>query len=202
MKKVIVIGAGGHARVIADIIKCCGDEVVGFLDDRAPSEFPGMMILGKVSDARALNTDDVGFVIGIGNNKTRKRIAKEMQELNFYTAIHPSAVVARDVDIGVGTVVMANAVINTGSKVGCHCIINTAATVDHDNLVSDFAHLSPGVHLSGTVEVGEGTWLGTGAVTINNIKICDGCMVGAGAVVVGDIREAGTYTGIPATARG
>jgi sugar O-acyltransferase (sialic acid O-acetyltransferase NeuD family) len=207
-QKVIVIGASGHASVVADIIRCSGDEVVGFLDDRDPSEFTDINVFGKVDDAAklssvklnvdGLNTDDIQFVIGIGKNEIRKRIVDRLSGLRYYTAIHPSAVIAVDATIDEGTVIMANAVINPGSSVGKHCIINTAATVDHDNTISDFVHLSPGVHLSGTVSIGEETWLGTGAIVSNNVNICGGCVIGAGAVIIKDIGQAGVYTGVPA----
>lgn len=199
-KRVVVLGAGGHARVIADIIRCCGDEVIGFLDDRESGCFTEMNMLGKVAYAQKIaeSDDSVQFIIGIGNNNTRKLIAEKYSSLHFYTAIHSSAVIASDVLIGIGTTIMANTVINTGSKIGCHCIINTAATVDHDCEVANYAHISPGSHLSGTVHIGEGTWLGTGSIVSNNVSIIAGCTVGAGAVVIGDIKEPGVYIGLPA----
>lgn len=200
-RRVIIIGASGHARVIADIVRCSGDEVIGFLDDRNPAEFPGLKILGRVDDAKTCIADDVQFVVGIGKNETREEIVQRLGALPYYTAVHPSATIADDVVIGEGTVVIANAVINSGSHIGKHCIVNTAATVDHDNTLSDYVHLSPGVHLSGTATIGYGTWLGTGVVVSNNINICGGCTIGAGAVVIRDINEAGTYTGVPAMKR-
>ena len=94
---------------------------------------------------------------------------------------------------------MAGAVINCCTKIGKGCIINTGATIDHDNLIEDYVHISPGVHLAGTVKVGQGSWLGIGSVVSNNINITSGCKVGAGAVVVKDITEPGTYVGVPVT---
>lgn len=198
MNRVIIIGASGHARVIADIIKCSGDDVIGFLDDRDPSTFPGLKVLGRTSEVQKFIASGVLFIIGIGDNRTRKIMAERQHDLHYYTAIHPSAVIASDVVIGEGTVIMANAVVNTGSEIGSHCIINTSATVDHDNQLDDYVHLSPGVHLSGTVSIGNGSWLGTGAVVCNNVNICGSCVVGAGAVVIKDISEAGVYKGVPA----
>ena len=93
---------------------------------------------------------------------------------------------------------MANAVINADTKIGKGCIINTAATIDHDGNIADFVHLSPGVHIAGTVNIGANTWVATGASIINNLDICDDCIIGAGAVVVKDIKEQGTYLGVPA----
>lgn len=199
---VVIIGASGHARVIADIVHCLGDIVDGFLDDRDAEQFPGLHILGSVDDATLIAQDSPStrFVIGIGNNETRERIVKKLGELYYHTAIHPSAVIASDASIGTGSVVMANAVINTGAVIGQHCIVNTAATVDHDCTINDFVHLSPGVHLSGTVSIGKASWLGVGAVVTNNINICSGSTIGAGTVVIKDIETAGTYVGVPAKA--
>lgn len=197
---VVIIGASGHARVIADIIRCSGDVVEGFLDDREAIEFPGLKVLGKVADVEEIARKNISFlfVIGIGQNDIRHSIADEHPCIPYYTAIHPSAVVSIDVEIGPGTVVMPNAVVNTGTKIEKHCIINTGATVDHDCLIGSFAHLSPGVHLSGMVRIGEGTWLGVGASVVNNLCICGNCIIGAGAIVISDLDTKGTYVGVPA----
>lgn len=196
-KKVVVIGASGHGRVIADIIECKGDEVLGFLDDRSAEAFPDVKVLGKVSDAAKFYLD-AEFVIGIGSNDIRQRIVKELKSIKYYTAIHPTAVVAKDVVIEEGTVVMANAVINTGSRIGHHSIINTAATVDHDNIIGNFVHISPGAHTAGGVSLADGVWLGVGAVVTNNKSIGANTVVGAGAVVVQDIPDECTVVGCPA----
>lgn len=197
---VVIIGASGHARVIADIVRCSGDIVDGFLDDLAADQFPKQRVLGCVDDAKKISKEspDIRFIIGIGINEIRERIANRLGELQYHTAIHPSAVIAGDVTIGAGSVVMANAVVNTGAVIGQHCIVNTAATIDHDCNVEDFVHISPGVHLSGTVGIGRASWLCIGAVVSNNVNICSGCTIGAGAVVVKDIKTAGTYVGVPA----
>ncbi|NMA64614.1 MAG: acetyltransferase, partial [Clostridiaceae bacterium] len=99
---------------------------------------------------------------------------------------------------GSGTVVMAGVVINSSTRIGKGCIINTGATIDHDNVIEDYVHISPGVNTAGTVRVGCGTWLGIGSVVSNNITVTNNCRVGAGAVVVKDITETGTYVGVPA----
>lgn len=195
-KKVIIIGAGGHGRVIADIVTLSNDIVLGFLDDKDPSEFTDITILGKLADIDRYK-QEASFIIGIGNNQTRKQIMESL-EVDWYTAIHPIAVIVSDVEIGEGTAIMANAVINTGSKIGRGVIINTAATVDHDNRISDYVHLSPGVHLGGTVNIGSETWIGIGAVVSNNVNICEGCVIGAGAVVIQNIGVSGVYVGVPA----
>ena len=188
-KRVIVIGASGHGRVIADIIRAAHDEFVGFLDD----DITLNNTLGTVSDYKQF---DAEFVIGIGDAAIRKKLSE--LDCKWYTAIHPSAVVSTNVVIGEGSVVMPNAVINSGATIGKHCIINTSAVVEHDNCLQDFVHVSVGVKLGGTVSIGTSAWIGIGAVVSNNVNICGDCVIGAGAVVVKNIEEKGTYVGVPA----
>lgn len=189
MKDVIIIGAGGHARVIADIVKAAGDNLLGHLDDHAPA-------LGPVSDY--VKFPDAHFIIGIGSAAVRRRIAERMTGVNWYTAIHPTAIIGSSVTVGEGTAVMAGAMIGPGARIGTHAIVNTGAIVEHDNQIGDFAHISVGAKLAGTVTVGPDSWIGIGAVVSNNLSICGGCMVGAGAVVVKNLTEPGTYVGVPA----
>lgn len=187
-KKVIIFGASGHGRVIADIVRANGDEFLGFLDDdiTKPS-------LGIIADYRKF---DAEFVVGIGNEETRERISQ--YNCKWYTAVHPSAIVSQEAEVGIGSVVMANAVINSGARVGKHCVINTGAIIEHDDRIEDFAHISVGVKLGGNVTVGKGTWVGIGATVNNNLNIRSNCIIGAGAVVVKDIIEQGVYIGLPA----
>ena len=189
MKQVIIIGAGGHARVIADIVRRAGDNLLGFLDDNVPA-------LGKVKDY--VNYPEAHFIIGIGNAAVRRRIAGELAGVNWYTAIHPTAVIAENVRIGPGSAVMAGAVVNPGAVIGEHCIVNTGSIVEHDNQIENYVHISVGAKLAGTVTIGENTWVGIGAVVSNNLTVCGDCMIGAGAVVVRNITESGTYVGVPA----
>lgn len=198
MTDVIIIGASGHGKVIADIILSGGNTLLGFLDDsKAGQTCMGFPVLGQVKDY--VNYPDAEFVIGLGDAALREKIAASMPGVTWHTAIHPAAVVSRhDVTIGPGTVIMANAVVNPGTTIGKHCIVNTAAVVEHDNKIEDFAHISVGARLAGTVSVGKSTWVGIGAVVSNNLTLCGGCMIGAGAVVVRNIAEPGTYVGVPA----
>ena len=198
-EQVIVIGASGHGKVVADIVRRSGDMLLGFLDDNEtlPHEIAGIPVLGKVADYARY--PDAVFVIGIGNSTVREKISRQLDGARWYTAIHPSAVIAAlDTQIGVGSVIMANAVINSSAHIGAHCIINTSAVVEHDNRIGDFVHISVGAKLGGTVLVGAHTWVGIGATVSNNVSICDHCMIGAGAVVIRDIKERGTYVGVPA----
>ena len=103
----------------------------------------------------------------------------------------------QDIEIGIGSVVMAGVVINSSSRIGKGCIINTSSSLDHDNIIENYVHISPGVKMAGTVKVGKGSCIGIGSVISNNISICGGCKVGAGAVVVKNITEPGTYIGVP-----
>lgn len=191
-KKVIIMGAGGHSKVIADIVKKSGDKVLGFLDDS--TEAPH--IIGKISDC--VKFPNAYFIIAIGSNNIRQKISATYPNIKYYTAIHPSAVISENAAVGEGTCVMANAVINASATIGKHCIINTHATVEHDNTIEDFVHISPGAVLCGTVKVGEGTHVGAGAVVRNNMSITADCMIGMGAAVTCNITKAGTYIGVPA----
>ena len=196
-KKVIIIGAGGHAKVIADIIRSSGDTVEGFLDDSYTEDkaFYGAFVVGKICEYERY-ASECCFVIAIGSNAVREKIAKELN-CQWYTAIHPSAVVSESAKIGEGTVVMANAVINADATVGKHCIINTATVVEHDCTVGDYSHLSPRSVVCGATSIGSHVWLGTGSTVVNVVSVCDGVTIGAGGVVVRSINEAGTYVGVP-----
>ena len=201
-KQVVIIGAGGHAKVIADIIIKSGDIVYGFLDDninKGTYIIDKYKILGKLEDCISMQEKDskLYFIIAIGNNHTRKTIA-EKYNLNYYTAIHPTAVIGLDVKLGKGTTVMANTCVNSSTKIGKHCIINTGAIIEHDNVIENHVHVSPNATLCGTVKVGECTHIGAGAVIKNNTSIIGNCVVGAGTVVVKNIEKRGTYIGVPA----
>ena len=188
--KVIVIGAGGHGRVVADIVRAAGDAFLGFLDDD-----PDKLCLGPVADCE-LYRDTAAFVLAIGDPDIRERLSRI--GLPWHTAVHPTAVISPEAEIGAGTVVMANAVVNNGARLGKHCIVNTGAVVEHDCVLGDFVHISPHATLCGTVSVGEKSHIGAGAVVKNNLSICEHAIVGCGAAVVRDISEPGSYAGVPA----
>lgn len=199
MKDVIVIGAGGHGKVVADIVGRSGNRVLGFLDDnpQAPAQVAGIPVLGGVD--RWVQYPDAEYLIAIGNAKVRRQLSEKLQGVRWHTAIHPSAVISDlGVSIGEGTVIMAGAIVNPGAAVGRHCILNTASVVEHDNAIGDYAHISVGAKLAGTVRIGDGCWVGIGAVVSNNLTVCSDCMIGAGAVVVKNITESGVYVGVPA----
>ena len=194
MNRLIIIGASGHGKVVADIAKKNGYTDIVFLDDGGKvRECGGFPVIGKTG-----NVPDGELFVAIGNAEIRKRFMAANNGRIFPVFIHPSAVIADDVVIGEGSIVMAGAVINPGTKIGRGVIVNTSSSVDHDCRIGDFVHIAVGAHLCGTVTAGEKTWIGAGATVINNISICNDCMIGAGAVIVKDITEQGTYVGVPA----
>ncbi|MEC2159788.1 acetyltransferase [Virgibacillus halodenitrificans] len=199
-KKLLIIGASGHGKVVADIaLKMNKWQCIAFLDDdKSIKTSMDLEVIGT-SDDVFTHIDEYEIFVGIGNNDTRQRIHEMLETFGAIIPIliHPSAVIGNRVDIGTGTVVMAGVVVNCCTKIGRGCIINTGSTIDHDNCIEDFVHISPGSYLAGTVKVGKGTWLGIGSVVSNNITITNGCKVGAGSVVVKDITEPGVYVGVP-----
>ena len=196
MSDLIIIGGGGHAKVIADIATANGYKILGFLDDNPNiSKLLCHSHLGGINDAVKF-ADKAKFVIAIGNNNVRKTISEKFN-LKFATLVHPTAAIGSEVEIGEGSVVMANAVINACAKIGSHCIINTCAVIEHDGIIDDFTHISPNATLCGTVKIGNNCHIGAGATVINNKSICQDCIIGAGAVVTENIETPGTYIGIP-----
>ena len=201
-QKVIIIGAGGNAKVIADIIVKNSDELIGFLDDNiavGTEIISGYKNLGKIEEHIEFQKqyEDVKFIISIGDNQIREKIA-QAYSLTYYTAIHPTATIGVDTGIQEGTVIMAHASINSNASIGKHCIINTGSIIEHDNVIEDFAHISPNATLGGNVKIGKKTHVGIGATVKNNITIGPQIRIGAGAVVVKDILMEGTYVGVPA----
>lgn len=199
--KLLIIGASGHGKVIADIaLKMNKWKSIAFIDDDENIKSSmGREVIGKLADAH-LYMKDYDIFVAIGNNVTREKIQEKLEAegASIPVLIHPMAIIGEQVEFGAGTAVMAGTVINCCTIIGKGCIINTGATIDHDNFIEDYVHISPGVHIAGTVKIGKGTWLGVGSVVSNNLNIISGCKVGAGAVVVKDIIEFGTYVGIPA----
>jgi len=196
----IIIGASGHGKVVADIaMKMNKWKNIAFLDDNQSLEtIMGIPVIGN-SASVIEHTKNSDFFVAIGNNSTRERIQEGLlaNGTSIVSLVHPSAIIGTDVNVGIGTAIMAGVVINSSSVVGKGCIINSNSGLDHDNNIGDYVHISPRTHLAGTVNVGKGSWLGIGSVVSNNINICSGCKIGAGAVVVKDITESGTYVGVP-----
>lgn len=197
----IIIGASGHGKVLADIaIKMQKWKKISFLDDDPNiTEILGCQVIGPSSDAPHYK-EQADFIVGIGDNEIRANIQKELMEAGFSitTLIHPSAIIATDVEVGKGTVIMAGVVVNSSTRIRNGVIINTSASVDHDNVIEDFVHLSPGVRTAGSVKIEKKSWIGIGSIVSNNLTIGLNSLVGAGAVVVGNLPRNSISIGVPA----
>lgn len=199
--RLIIIGAGGHGKVVADIAMKMNRWLdISFLDDDInKKEVLGLKVIGNISDAFSY-FDIADIFVAIGNNTEREKIQQSLEDKGAIipVLIHPDAVIGQQVHIEIGTVIMPGVIINCCTKIGKGCIINTGAIIDHDNVIEDYVHISPGSSLAGNVKVGKKTWIGIGSVVSNNISICSNCILGAGTVAINDISEPGTYIGIPA----
>lgn len=199
MKSLVIIGASGHGKVIADIaLKSKYDNVIFLDDNNAINECAGIPVMGTTENILRYASCD--FIVAIGDALIRQSIFEKLENnnCNIISLIHPKATISRRVKIEKGTVVMAGAVINSDTKIGRGCIVNTGASVDHDGIVDDFSHISVGAHVAGNVHIGLKTWIGAGAIVLNNLSICSNCTVGAGAVVIENLEKEGTYIGVPA----
>lgn len=201
-KRLAILGASGHGKVVADSALNSGWNVISFYDDKWPqitsvAEWPIIGDTDKLIKEKSLHD---GVIIAIGNNDQRMRKIKLLKEsgLLLLTITHPSAIISKYSSIKEGTVIFPGAVINAFSKIGKGCIINTSATVDHDCLISDGVHISPGANLGGEVTVGEKTWIGIGATIKNGIVIGKEVIIGAGAAVINDIDDYIICVGVPA----
>lgn len=205
-KKLVIWGASGHARVIADIVRLQGlYEVVGFIDDISPERhrvpFVGVKILGGQEQLDQLLEQNINHIIlGFGDCEARLRLAELVLSKGFEIAraVHPQTIIAQGTPIGAGTVIAAGAIINPGTTIGANVIINTAASVDHDSVIEDGVHICPGVHLGGHTIVRRSTLVGIGASVKDRVEIGSNSIIGAGAVVVKDIPDHVMAYGVPA----
>jgi sugar O-acyltransferase (sialic acid O-acetyltransferase NeuD family) len=200
-EKLLIVGAGGHGKVVCDIARLLGQwKSISFLDDdKTKNNSTGMDIIGGFDEVQKyIGTHDI--IIAFGNNAKRKEYFNIAEKLgaSIPSLIHPKTTLAENVIIGAGTVIVAGVIINTHSKIGKGCIINTASSVGHDNKIDDFVHIASGSTLAGTVHVKTGSWLGLACIISNNISITNDCVIAAGAVVVSNITQKGTYAGVPA----
>lgn len=191
-EKVYLYGASGHAKVVLDVVSKMGLSVPCLIDDNV--EIDSLLGLPVVHDAKDLSP----MVITIGDCQIRRRIAQSLGECRYFTAIHPDAIKAKNVQVGQGSVIMAGAILQPFVTIGNHCIINTGASVDHDVKIGDFVHIAPHCTLCGEVRVGDATWVGAGTTVIQGIKIGKDCFIGAGSVVVKDVPDNTLCFGNPA----
>lgn len=204
-EKLVIWGASGHGRVIADIVRLQGQyELTGFIDDdpeRHQTLFAGAPVLGGQDQLDVILAQGIQrIIIGVGDCQVRLQLADLAQAKGFELAqaIHPRSVIASDAIIGAGTVIVAEAVVNPGTTIGANVIINTTASVGHDCTIEDGVHIGPGAHLGGHTIVGRGTFVGIGSIVKNVTTIGAGSIIGAGAVVVKDIPDRVMAYGVPA----
>lgn len=200
MTALLIAGAGGHGRVVAD----CASEAgcwteIAFLDDAFSGDVLGWPVVGKLADAPSLLSRYRNIVVAVGDNRRRIELLQEFSRQGFQlpAIVHPTASISKKAVMEKGSVVFAQAAVNIGSRIGSGCIINTGVTVDHDCELGEGVHLSPGVHLAGEVRIGPYSWLGTGTVVINRIRIGEKAIIGAGTVIVKDVGNNVTVVGVP-----
>jgi sugar O-acyltransferase (sialic acid O-acetyltransferase NeuD family) len=200
--KIVIIGGGGHARVVADILRAMdGMEPLGFVtSDQAPGT-PGplgLRVLGPDDAVGAIPHD--GLVVAVGDNAIRERLFTHFAARGeiLVNAVHPSAILAPDVVLGRGCMVCPGAIVNTGSVIGDNVILNTGSVTEHDCRVGDHAHVAPGAKVAGAVRIGAGVLVGLGAAVLPDVVLGDGAVAGAGAVVLGDVPPGQTVVGVPA----
>ncbi|MDQ7248808.1 acetyltransferase [Dongia sedimenti] len=195
VRPIIILGGGGHARVVIDALRCAGHVIAGVIDpksDVAETLPEDVTWLGK--DLSAARPGEVQVAIGVGSidvgaRNPRPTLFAEAKAGGFeiLSVRHPSAIVAGDVELGEGSQIMAGAILQPGVRLGVNCIVNTGASLDHDCWIGDHVHIAPRAVLSGTVAVGDGSHLGTGAIVIQGIRIGSEAMIAAGAVVTRDV---------------
>ncbi|MFV2047197.1 acetyltransferase [Metabacillus litoralis] len=205
--KIIIIGHGGHSKVVTDIVHATkGLHMIGYLDNK----YEKVQVMNHVIYAPLHAVHDlkkkigeIKFVIAIGDNKIRKMIVEKLKitEKEFITVIHPTSVVSPSAKVGSGTVVMPNTIINADTIIGNHCILNSGSIVEHDGTIEDFVHICPNSTIAGTVTIGEGCMVGSGATIIPNKKIGEWTTIGAGATVTKDLPSNCLAVGTPAKAK-
>jgi UDP-perosamine 4-acetyltransferase len=202
-RDVIVLGGGGHGRVVIDLLQVLGRKLRGVIDrdPSAAARLPaGAVYLGGDEAIEGLASDSVVLANGLGSVgriDARRRIFADLRSrgFRFVTLRHPSAIVAADVVIGEGSQIMAGSVLQTGTRIGANVIVNTRASVDHDCEIGDHCHIAPGVVLSGGVRIGAATHIGTAAAVTQNVVIGSDAVIGAGAIVVRDIAAGSSFVG-------
>jgi acetyltransferase EpsM len=193
-KAYCIYGASGHSKVIIEILERSGNIIKGLYDDDANKK--SLFNYSVSNQISMLELQNVNWIIGIGNNAIRKKIA-DQNTLNFEIAIDKSSNISKRAQIGRGSVIMPGVSINSSVIIGEHTIINTNSSIDHDCIIGDYTHISPNATLCGSVNVGKGTHIGAGAVIIPGIKIGSWTNIGAGSVIIRDVPDFVTVVGNP-----
>lgn len=203
MGGLLILGAGGHGRVVAEIATLSKRwEKIVFLDDHEDiNEIEGISVKGKLDDSLSLINKYRYAFVAIGNNKLRLHWLNQLSNIGYIlpTLVHPSSSVSLNSELGEGTVVMAGSIINPGARIGKGCIINTSSSIDHDCILQDGVHVSPGSHIGGTVNIGQCSWVCIGANIANNITIGSNVVVAAGATIIQNVTDNVMVAGIPGT---
>lgn len=199
--KIIILGNGGHSKVIQDIISSLKNhKIIAILDEKYECEkSENGIIHAPFSSIKNLMGNDVRTVIAIGDNSTRKKIVSKLKlrDEQYISIIHPSAIISESATIGNGTVVMPKSVINADAKIGSHCIINTGSIVEHDNMIGDYSHVSPNSTLTGNVTLCEGVHIGASVTLIPGIRVGEWSVIGAGSTVIQNIPSYSKAVGSP-----
>ena len=199
----VVIGAGGHGRAVAELARLAGHVVVGFLDAKLPAtEVDGLPVWPELAAAGPLPGTAAAIAFGVGDNLARLAASQRYASEGQPALVHPRGFVSPSVSLSTGTVVFPGAVVHTGARIGRAGIINSGAIVEHDCLLDAGVHVAPGAVLCGAVRVGEGTLIGASAVVLPGCVIGAWATVGAGAVVTGDVPDRAVVRGSPARPRG
>jgi sugar O-acyltransferase (sialic acid O-acetyltransferase NeuD family) len=193
--RIVIVGAGSQGAIVADILECAGTPAIGFVDDT-----PGKAnVLGTIDDLRSIPHDAI--IVAIGDNRLRRGLVERLAGERLATAIHPFTSIAASACIGEGSMISAGAIVQPNAVIGRSVILNTKASVDHDSVIADFAHISLGATLGAKVHVGAETLIAAGATIVTGMTVGARSVIGAGALVVRDIAADVTAFGVPARVR-
>lgn len=202
MTRLVILGSGGHGAVVAEAAQVSGNwsEIIFLDDNESESQVLDFPVAGNLSELMDFINADTEVFVAIGDNERRVEVLKHVDESRgvIATVIHPSAVISPSAKIAAGTVICAGTIVNARAAVGLGCILNTASTIDHDCIIENGVHVSPGANLAGGVKIGERAWIGIGASIREGISVGKDAMVGAGAAVVTDVDDGSAVGGVPA----
>jgi len=202
-KPLIILGNGGHASVLTEILFAQDNKIIGFTTPAAEENHFGSAYLGSDDVILQYNPTDIELVLGLGMlgpSSVREKIFNDFKGKGYYfkTLIHPSAIISPSVQLGEGVQILAGAIIQTGTVIADNTIVNTGAIIDHDGKIGAHVHIAPGTKISGAVQIGKSTHIGTGTTIIQSIEIGEGCLIGGGSVVVKNIKSHVKAFGVPA----
>jgi len=206
LEKIIIVGGGGNAKVIASILlKLNTYKIIGYVDFTDKGKLLEIPFLGKDDkiDYYLKKNKELSAVIGVGQTKVDRLrfdifLNLKQKKINLPAIISPRTILNREVNVDEATIIYDNCVINSGTTIGKCVIVNTGSIIEHDCMIGDFVHISPGSVIGGGVSIGENSFIGLGAKVIQSVKICPDCLIGAGSVVLKDCSEPGVYVGVPA----